>query len=116
MTVRRKPDPQNPEKDSFDVKLGSGTISWRAVLFIAVVSMHPYGQQALTALGFPVPKASAVSVAADVATLQEHAHTIESQVAEVRSDVAAVKQDVKLVKNQITAFEVNFDKYKKDQP
>lgn len=112
MTVRRKPDPQDPANDTFSIKLDKGTVNWRVLLLVVVLSGTPYGQQLLSLAGVPVPKASPISVSNEIKELQEHTHTIEQQVAEVRTDVAAVKQDVKLVKNQITAFEVNFERFK----
>lgn len=93
MTIRRRPD-----TDELQVKPDGSAISFRLIITIAVVSMHPLGQQMLTQMGFTLPSSNAA---------------LHKDVDEVKTDLAALKQDVQVVKHQMTSFEVNFDKFKK---
>lgn len=119
MTVRKK-----STGEEFEIPFGKGTITFRTLLLVLVLSATPMGQQLLKNFGIQTPAQQ------DTGEMQKAVEVIRFDLAAVKQDIAGVKSDVSAVKLEVdkmkaqsermqlelTGFRVDFDKYKASAP
>lgn len=126
MTVRKKnketgeiTEQTVPLKDLF-----LGTPTFRTIIILLLLSMHPIGRQLLGTFGFEFPDQKKLTVAAEEATASKHELTaIAEDVKEMKADVAALKanntivnEKVDTLRSEFSGFKIDFSKWKPQTP
>lgn len=112
MTVRRRNDELGVEELSW----GKGTKAYRLILLGGVLAATTPGQNLFNAVGVKTP------VVQEIVELRSELQAVKADVGHLKEDVAAVKVDVAAVKTKadklevsFTGFQVDFEKFRKEQ-
>lgn len=110
MTARRKDN-----GDLEEVNWGGKTITYRTILFAAIISATPLGEPFWKVLGLPsAPTANAVEIERRVSVVERKVDTVEQKVQSVERKVDMALIDINLVSSKLTGFIVDFEKYRKE--
>lgn len=123
MTVRKAPATEGEEGLLQVVDRTLGTKSFRTIILLLILSMHPVGRQILGTVGFEFPDQKKLTVAADEALkLQNNLVTIAETVKDLKSDMATVKANNAIINAKVdrleqtfTGFQIDFNKYRKPE-
>lgn len=112
--IRRKRTAEGAEE--IEIPWSKGTLTFRSLLMLLVVSATPMGQQMLKNLGIYAPMTE------NVGQLHKDVEGMRTDVTGLKADILGIKADMKAMgdKNQIlemkvTGFLVDFDKYRKQK-
>lgn len=104
MTVRRKDD-----EALVEVGWGMKTKAYRLVLLGVAFGATPMGQNLLNNVGVKTP------VMQELTELRAEVASVKSDVAHLKEDVAAVRGKSDKLEISFTGFQVDFDKFRKEQ-
>ena len=122
MTIKRK-NQETGETESKQVKLSDiflGTPSFRTIIILLLVSMHPVGRQLLGTFGFEFPDQRKLTVAAAEASASKHELTqIAEDMKEMKDNLAGLKTQVSSIDKKQTdldstfrGFQIDFNKWR----